>query len=72
MSAVSRPTETPGRAPRPPERGWELGAGGLTKASWLTLACLLAALGALLLVSGYIGYGTIIVILAVAAAVNLL
>lgn len=69
---MSRPTETPGRARRPPERGWELGAGGLTRASWLTLACLLAALGALLLVSGYIGYGAIIVILAAAAAVNLL
>lgn len=69
---MSRPPDTPGPARRPPERGWELGAGGLTKASWLTLACLLAALGALLLVSGYIGYGAIIVILAAAAAVNLL
>jgi hypothetical protein len=59
------------RERRPPETGWELGAGGLTKASWATLAILLAALAVLLLVSGYIGYGGIILILAGAAAVNL-
>ena len=36
-----------------------------------TLAILLAALGVLLLASGYVGYGGIILILAAAAAVNL-
>jgi hypothetical protein len=69
---VSRQTEKPPRRARAPETGWELGAGGLTKASWATLAVLLAGLAALLLVSGYIGYGGIILILAGAAAVNLL
>jgi hypothetical protein len=68
---VSRQTEKPPRRTRSPETGWELGAGGLTKASWATLAVLLAGLGVLLLVSGYIGYGGIILILAGAAAVNL-
>ncbi len=63
--------EKPRRPARPPETGWELGAGGLTKASWATLAVLLVALAVLLLASGYIGYGGIILILAAAAAVNL-
>jgi hypothetical protein len=70
---VSPTTEKPAsrRLSRPPETGWELGAGGLGKASWVTLAVLLAALGVLLLASGYVGYGGIILILAAAAAVNL-
>ena len=70
---VSRTTERekPRRPTRPPETGWELGAGGLTKASWATLAVLLVALAVLLLASGYIGYAGIILILAGAAAVNL-
>jgi hypothetical protein len=68
---VSPQTGKPPRRTRPPETGWELGAGGLTKASWATLAILLAGLGVLLLVSGYIGYGGMILILAGAAAVNL-
>lgn len=71
VGPVSRTTEKPRRHARPPETGWELGASGLTKASWVTLAVLLAALGVLLLASGYIGYGGIILILAGAAAVNL-
>lgn len=73
VGAVSPTTEKPPgrRASRPPETGWELGAGGLGKAAWATLAILLAALAVLLLASGYIGYGGIILILAAAAAVNL-
>jgi hypothetical protein len=70
---VSRTTERekPRRPTRPPETGWEFGAGGLTKASWATLAVVLVALAVLLLASGYMGYGGIILILAGAAAVNL-
>jgi hypothetical protein len=73
VGRVSPTTEKPAsrRSSRPPETGWELGAGGLGKASWATLAILLAALGVLLLASGYVGYGGIILILAAAAAVNL-
>lgn len=72
VGAVST-TEKPKsrRSARPPERGWELGASGLGKASWATLTIVLAALAVLLLASGYIGYGGIILILAGAAAVNL-
>ena len=60
------------RSARPPESGWELGAGGLGRVAWAILAVLLVALGVLLLASGYLGYGAIILILAAAAAVNLL
>lgn len=66
------PPPRPRRSARPPESGWELGAGGLGKVAWGVLTVLLAALGVLLLASGYTGYGAIILILAAAAAVNLL
>ena len=69
---VPVPPDKPRRSPRPPETGWELGAGGLTKVSWAVLALLLVALGVVLLVAGYMGYGAMILVLAAAAAVNLL
>jgi hypothetical protein len=56
----------------PPETGWTLGAGGLPKLFWAVLGALLLALAIYLLAVGYIGYGAVIAILAVAAAVNLL
>ncbi len=62
--------ETPRRV-RAPGAGWELGAAGLGKASWAGLAAILLALGVGLLLGGYVGYGWMIVILALAAAVNL-
>ena len=65
-------SQKPRKPARPPDTGWELGAGGLTKVAWAVLAVLLAGLAILLLASGYIGYGGIILILAGAAAVNLL
>ena len=69
---VTEPPEKPRRSARPPETGWELGASGLTKVAWGILAFLLVVLGVLLLVSGYTGYGGVILILGAAAAVNLL
>jgi hypothetical protein len=69
---VPQTSQKPRKPVRPPETGWELGAGGLTKVAWAVLAILLAGLAILLLASGYIGYGGIILILAGAAAVNLL
>lgn len=69
---MDEPSQKPRRSPRPPEAGWELGASGLTKVAWCVLAILLVALGVLLLASGYIGYGGMILVLAAAAAVNLL
>jgi hypothetical protein len=72
VTSVPQTSQKPRKPARPPETGWELGAGGLTKVAWAVLAILLAGLAILLLVSGYIGYGGIILILAGAAAVNLL
>jgi len=72
VPAVTETPKKPPRSGRPPEGGWELGAGGLTKVAWGVVVVLLVALGVLLLVSGYMGYGGIILVLAAAAAVNLL
>lgn len=59
-------------SPRPPGSGWSLGADGLSAAFWIVMTILLAALGVILLVSGYLGYGAVILLLAAAAAVNIL
>lgn len=61
----------PRRDGRPHDSGWELGAGGLTKVGWGILTALLVALTVLLLATGYLGYGAMILVLAGAAAVNL-
>jgi hypothetical protein len=55
-----------------PASGWTLGAGGLPKAAWLVLAVVLIGLGAVLLGVGYLGYGILMVIVGVAAGVNVL
>lgn len=57
---------------RPPGSGWSLGADGLSTAFWIVMTTLLAGLGVVLLASGYYGYGAVILILAAAAAVNVL
>jgi len=59
------------RAERPPGSGWELGAAGLGKVSWLGVALFLVAIGVVLLIAGYIGYGAMILVLALAAGANL-
>ena len=53
-----------------PGSGWTLGAGGLPKAAWLVLAVITIGLGAILLGVGYLGYGILIVIVGLAAGVN--
>lgn len=63
--------EPPDKRTRAPGAGWELGAAGLGKASWLALTGILFVLGIGLLAGGYVGYGGMILILAAAAAVNL-
>lgn len=68
MASESKPR----RDGRPPGSGWELGASGLTKVGWGVMTALLVALAVLLFSTGYTGYGAMIVILALAAAVNLL
>lgn len=61
----------PRRDGRPHDSGWELGAGGLTRVAWAVLTIVLLGLAVLLFVSGYLGYGGMILVLAGAAAVNL-
>ena len=58
-------------APQDPGSGWTLGAAGLPKAAWLVLAVLAIGLGGILLGVGYLGYGILIVIVGLAAGVNL-
>jgi hypothetical protein len=65
--------ERPRRRPSgPPETGWALGAQGMPKPAWATIAVLLLALAVYLLLVGYVGYGTMVAVLAAAAAVNLI
>jgi hypothetical protein len=68
---VTLETDKPRRRGAPPESGWALGAGGLSRAFWGVLAVMLVALAVLILVLGYYGYGALVLILAGAAAVNL-
>ncbi len=63
--------ERPRRRGAPPERGWTLGADGLPRAAWGSLAVLLVSLSVLLFVLGYYGYGALVMVLAAAAAVNI-
>lgn len=58
------------RARRTPGAGWTLGAGGLPKPVWAGMALMLAAMGVVLLATGYTGYGALILIIAAAAGVN--
>ncbi|MSO44271.1 MAG: hypothetical protein EXQ74_03010 [Thermoleophilia bacterium] len=56
----------------PPVGGWGFGAAGIPAGFWGGLSLVLLVVAALLLASSYTGYGVIIGVLAVAAAVNLL
>lgn len=68
---MSAEEERPRRRGAPPERGWALGAGGLSRAVWGGFAVILVALAVLLLLLDYYGYGALVMVLAAAAAVNL-
>lgn len=57
---------------RPPAQGWSLGADGFSRAFWVVMAVVLWGIGLGLLMSGYVGYGGMLVVLGVAAAVNVL
>lgn len=57
---------------RPPAQGWALGAGGIPAGFWAGLASVLAAVGIVLLATDYTGYGLLLLVLGLAAAVNLI
>lgn len=71
VAAMSLPPRRRRRVIVPPETGWDLGAAGLPRAFWAVMTVLMLGLAALLLATGYLGYAGMILILAVAAAVNL-
>ncbi len=55
----------------PPVGGWGFGAKGITAGFWIGLSVMLVLLAIVLLLESYMGYGVIVGILALAAAVNL-
>ncbi len=55
----------------PPVGGWGFGAKGITAGFWIGLSVMLVLLAIVLLLESYTGYGVIVGILALAAAVNL-
>lgn len=57
---------------RPPGQGWSLGADGFSKAFWLFMTVVLVVIGVILLTSGYVGYGGMLLVLGGAAFVNVL
>ncbi len=57
---------------RSPGAGWSLGADGFSKAFWVFMTLVLAGIGVGLLASGYVGYGGMLLVIAAAAAVNVL
>lgn len=56
----------------PPVGGWGFGAKGIPAGFWVGLTILLLALAILLLAAAYTGYGVLVAVLAIAAAVNLI
>ena len=52
--------------------GWGFGASGIPQGFWVGLSVVLVALSIFLLGEAYTGYGVMVLILALAAAVNLL
>ncbi len=55
----------------PPVGGWGFGAKGITAGFWIGLSVMLVLMAIVLLLESYTGYGVIVGILALAAAVNL-
>lgn len=64
-----RPVSPPDKQ-REPGSGFSLGADGFSKAFWVFMTLVLLGIGAILLTSGYVGYGGMLVVIGLAAAVN--
>ena len=56
----------------PPVGGWGFGAKGITSGFWIALVVVQLLLAIFLLAEAYTGYGVLVAILALAAAVNLI
>jgi hypothetical protein len=70
---MSDPDRTRRRRPSgPPVGGWGFGASGIPSGFWVGLASLLVAVAIVLLAADYTGYGAMLAVLGLAAAVNLI
>ncbi len=56
----------------PPVGGWAFGASGIPSGFWVGLSSLLVVVAIVLLAAGYTGYGAMLAVLGLAAAVNLI
>ncbi len=56
----------------PPVGGWGFGASGIPPGFWIGLSALLLVVAIVLLATDYTGYGALLAVLALAAAVNLI
>lgn len=56
----------------PPVGGWGFGAQGIPSGFWVGLCIVMVVLAILLLAAAYTGYGVLVAVLALAAAVNLI
>ena len=64
---------TPRRsAATPPVGGWGFGAAGIPTGFWVGLSAILVVVAIVLLAVDYTGYGALLLVLGLAAAVNLI
>lgn len=67
------PERTRRRLPSgPPVGGWGFGAAGIPPGFWIGLSAVLMVVSIVLLATDYTGYGALLLLLAFAAAVNLI
>lgn len=73
VGPVSDPERSRRRLPSgPPVGGWGFGAAGIPAGFWVGLSAVLMVVAVVLLATDYTGYGALLLVLAFAAAVNLL
>ena len=70
---MSDPERSRRRMPSgPPVGGWGFGAAGIPNGFWVGLSAVLVVVAIVLLATEYTGYGALLAVLALAAAVNLI
>lgn len=70
---MSNPDRTRRRIPAgPPVGGWGFGASGIPTGFWVGLSAVLIVMAIVLLAVDYTGYGALLLVLGLAAAVNLI
>ena len=70
---MSDPDRTRRRNPAtPPVGGWGFGAAGIPTGFWVGLSAVLVVVAVVLLAVDYTGYGALLLVLGLAAAVNLI